>query len=152
MHHTCHTSVASGIPPCYLKIYHILIPKISHLGSMTLLGLVGNSVAFFASALQGSLCKKSSSNSPFHINQIHILDGFLGAGHHSTVEALWKIRAKFSDPVTTRPVCSSGSESVCVPQVTAELLIFMLAKLQAGRLIRWYVFSLGLWGQVELPH
>lgn len=26
----------------------------------------------------------------------------------------------------------------------------MLAKLQAGRLIRWYVFLLFLWGQVEL--
>lgn len=52
----------------------------------------------------------------------------------------------------TRLICSSGLESVCVPQVTTELLIFMLAKLQPGRLIRWYVFSLGLWGWVELPH
>lgn len=50
----------------------------------------------------------------------------------------------FTDPLVTIPICSRGSQSVCVPQVTAELLVFMLTKLQTGRPIHLYVFSLGL--------
>lgn len=82
----------------------------------------------------------------------HQSDPYLGRFSRSQTSLDSRGLVKNKSPVTTRPVCFSGSESVCVPQVTAELLIFMLAKLQAGRLIRWYVFSLGLWGQVELPH
>lgn len=39
---------------------------------------------------------------------------------------------------------------VCLPQVTAELLIFMSVTLQTNRPIDC-VFSLGLWGQEQLP-
>ena len=148
MRHTCHTSVA-----CMLS-WNPSHPHTKNftLGQHCVVWLGGKWHPLQLRQYWRDLCAKRDLKLLLAHQSDPYLGRFLGARRHSTVEALWKIRAVFSDPVTTRPVCSSGSESVCLPQVTAELLIFMLAKLQAGRLIRWYVFSLGLWGQVELPH